>query len=223
MRPILWICAIVLTPAAQAQTGIRIPGQAARPAGDSTERTAHGTGFMRLFDMVSPVSPRPLDAKERFIQYLTRTVGPVPLFVEFTVAGIDQGLDRPPEWHQEAGGYAKRLANVVAYNTVRQTLTFGVAALLDEDTRYFPSESQRGWQRTTHALKSTFTARRHGHEVFSVAAVSGVVGTALISRAWVPPSWRHGKDVAASIGVSLAGSAAFNVLREFLPDLLRRR
>jgi len=224
MRPTFCLCAIALMPAAAlAQNGIGTAGSAVPPAGDSALRTPHGTGFMRLFDIASPVSPRPLTGKERFIEYLTRTVGPVPLCVEAAVAGLDQGLDRPPEWHQEAGGYGKRLANVMAYNTVRQTLTFGMAALLDEDTRYFPSQSQSAWQRTMHALRSTLTARHHGQEVFSVAAITGVVGTALISRAWVPPSWRHGKDVAASIGVTLAGSAAFNVVREFLPDLLRHR
>jgi hypothetical protein len=120
-------------------------------------------------------------------------------------------------------GYGKRFASSMAYNGVRQTLSYGMATLLHEDTRYFPSESQGAGRRTAHALLSTFTARHNGREVFLVSAMTGVAGASLISRAWEPPNSQHARNVATSIGFSLAGMAGFNVLREFLPGLLQRK
>ena len=179
-------------------------------------RAFEGNGLLKLLEVAPPGQQGPQTQRERFMSYVRRTVGPVPLLVEATTAAYDQGWDRPQEWGQESGGYAKRFANAIAYNGVRQTITYGMSLWTHEDTRYFPSDRDGVWGRTVYALRSTLTARHNGRVVFSISAMTGAVGAAAISRAWVPDSWQHPKNVAASVGLTLAGMAGFNVAREFL-------
>lgn len=191
-----------------------LPAQTELPA----DQAFHGNRILKLLEIAPPGEQGQQTQKQRFMSYVRRTVGPVPLFMEATVAAWDQGWDRPHEWGEESGGFGKRFANALAYNGVRQTLTYGMAVWTHEDTRYFPSDRGGISQRTAYALRSTFTARRDGRVVFSISAITGVVGASAISRAWAPPSWQHPRNVAGSIGLTLAGMAGFNIVREFLID-----
>ena len=49
----------------------------------------------------------------------------------------------------------------------------------------------------------------------------GIAGASLISRAWSPVSWQTPSGTARSMGISIAGTAGFNLAREFLPDIVR--
>ena len=149
--------------------------------------------------------------------YVMSTVGPAPLFRAAATAGYELGLHRPSEWQLGTSGYARRVGSQLAFNGVQQTLAYGLGSMLGEDNRYFSSTSTRFGPRLRHALLSTFTARRNGREVFSVSSLVGVVGASLISREWMPPSWRHGTNVGASIGFTWLGTAGYNLFREFLP------
>jgi hypothetical protein len=174
-------------------------------------------GHLGLFGRVSP-NAAPITQKQRFINYLLNTVGPVPIFKAAAIAGYEQGMHRPEEWRLGSSGYGKRVASQMAQNGAHSTLTYGASVLLNEDNRYFACACQGFGPRLGHALASTFTARRNGREVFSVSSTTGVVGASLISRAWMPPSWRHGRNIGDSIGFGFLGIAAMNVFREFLPQ-----
>ena len=70
---------------------------------------------------------------------------------------------------------------------------------------------------------STFTARHSdGRDSFSFSSTAGVLGASAISSVWGPPSWKGPGNIAENAGVSFASTAAFNVVREFLPDIFRR-
>ena len=161
--------------------------------------------------------------QQRFSEYLLATVGPFPLVGEAAGAGVSQWLNTPEEWGQGWGAFGKRYASNLAYNGIRQTVTYGASLALGEDTRYFVSARSGIWPRTRHALVSTFTARHaNGRNSFSVSATTGVIAAAGISSAWGPDSWKGPGNIAASAGISFASTAAFNVVREFLPGILRR-
>jgi hypothetical protein len=151
------------------------------------------------------------------------TTGPVPLIGEGLGSAIVQRTDSPPEWGQGWRAYGKRYTSNLAFNAVRQTISYGVASLFREDYRYFGSTAQGGWRRTRHALVSTFTARNsNGAERFSIASTASVFGAAGISSLWGPPSWQGAGNIAEIAGLTFASTAGFNVIREFLPDILRR-
>jgi hypothetical protein len=137
-------------------------------------------------------------------------------------AGIGQARNSPWEWGQGGGGYAHRFWNNMAYNGVRQTISYGVSELVHEDNRYFASNKPTIPGRIGYVLISPVTARRrNGHRAFSISAFSGLVGASSISLAWAPPSWHHAGQVGRNFAWSYAGTAGINAVREFMPGIMR--
>ena len=172
---------------------------------------------------ISPAPDTPLTAGQRWHDYWMATVGPGAMLSEGIAAGFGQWVNSPPEWGQGGAGYGRRLANDMGYNAVRNTLMHGSAALLHEDNRYFASGKQSAAGRVVYALTSPVTARREsGARSVSISGITGIVGVSLISRAWSPPSWQGADNVAISAALTYAGTAGFNLAREFVPDIIRR-
>ncbi len=177
----------------------------------------------KVLNMVGPVPAASPAHTERVSEFVLSTVGPIPLLGEAVGAGIEQWDNAPKEWGQGWGAFAKRYWSNLAYNGIRQTIIYGGSHALGEDTRYFASGRSGFWPRTRHALVSTFTARhKDGSESFSFAGTAGVIGAGAISSAWGPDAWRGPGNIAKNAGISFASTAAFNVVREFLPDIFHR-
>src|SRR5262249_26624349 len=129
----------------------------------------------------------------------------------------------PPEWGQGAAGYGRRLANNLAYNVARNTITYGLSSATHEDTRYFASGKVANRSRIAHALQSPVMARHEdGRDSFSFSNTAGIVGAKLMALTWAPPSWRTPGSVATGMAWSYGGTAALNLVREYVPDLIRR-
>jgi hypothetical protein len=183
---------------------------------------AHEGLGIQLLRMVQPSQPGPFSQKARLHRYLQNLAGPVPLFFEAAAAGTMLGLDRPPEWGQEPGGYFKRFGSGFAFNGVRSTLSYVTADLSREDNRYFASGKSGIFARVAHALASTAIAHgADGGERISVSAITGVVGASIISRTWSPPNWQGGWSVGRSIAYTFAAEAGFHVFQEFVPDIIQ--
>ncbi len=177
---------------------------------------------VKALGLFAPADAGPINQGERFPHYLLSTYGFVPAFSASAVSGITQWEDSPGEWGQGAAGYGRRVANKMAFTAVRNTWTYGASTLLHEDTRYFASGKTGVRARVLHALISPALARRpDGRESISISGLSGIVAASAISRAWSPPSWQGLDHVGISIGLTYAGTAGFNVFREFVPDIVR--
>jgi hypothetical protein len=228
-RPLDWrrmLCvgfAIACLPAAFSQPSETF----INPAASATAKPLAAPQEMDLIDkvlgMVGPSEPTHLTEKDRFQIYLLSVGGPVPLLGEAAGAGITQWTNSPPEWGQGWRAYGERYGSNLAYNGIRQTITYGASIALHEDTRYFASGKHGVWNRTGYALLSTFTARRpNGRQSFSFSSVGGVIGASGIASIWGPRSWQGFNNIADNAGISFGATAALNVVREFLPDLLHR-
>jgi hypothetical protein len=177
----------------------------------------------KVLGMVGPSEPTQLTEKKRFQLYVVSTAGPVPLIGEAAGAAISQWENSPAEWGQGWTAYGKRYGSNLAYNAVRQTITYGTSIVFHEDNRYFASHKHGFWARTGYAVLSTVTARHpDDRQTFSVSAVTGVVGASAISSIWGPPSWKGLENISRNAGISFGSTAGFNIIREFLPDLLHR-
>jgi hypothetical protein len=177
----------------------------------------------KVLGMVGPSEPSHLTQKDRFQLYLLYTGGPLPLLGEAAGAGISQWKNSPPEWGQGWGAYGDRFGSNLAYNGIRQTISYGASIAFHEDNRYFASGKHGVWGRTGYAILSTFTARRpDGRQSFSVSSVSGVMGASAIASIWGPESWHGAGNIAHNAGISFGATAVLNVVREFLPDVLHR-
>jgi hypothetical protein len=185
--------------------------------------TASQPGLVeRIFRRLEPETTySPLTQKQRLREYAYGTFGPFAILVNAASAGVSQELHSPPEWGGGMKGYANRFANNMGVFAVQGTITYALSSTLHEDNRYFASGNSGVIRRGLHAALSPFEARRRDGRVgFSYSNVTGVVGASLISRTWSPPSWRGGENIGRTIAFTFAGQAAFNLFREFLPDLL---
>ncbi len=177
----------------------------------------------KIMGIVGPAEPTQLTETKRLQLYLVATAGPVPIVAEAAAAGIGQWENSPKEWGQGWEAYGKRFGSNLAYNGVRQTITYGTSIIFREDNRYFASHKQGFWPRTGYAVLSTVTARHpDGHRTFSVSSVAGVLGASAISSIWGPRSFKGLDNIAENAGISFAATAGFNIVREFLGDILHR-
>jgi hypothetical protein len=182
----------------------------------------HGA-LEKVLSWVEPAPSMENGRPERMSEFLMSTVGPIPLVGEAAGAGVGQWANWPKEWGQGWGAFGKRFGSNLAYNGIRQTVTYGGSLALGEDTRYFASRDSGWWARTRHALVSTFTARHaDGRDTFSISGTGGVVAASALSSIWGPASWKGPGNIAENAGISFLSTAGSNVVREFLPDILHR-
>jgi hypothetical protein len=166
---------------------------------------------------------KPQSNSQRLHLYLLSLVGPLTLVTEAGAAGLSHAIASPRQWGDGMSAYGLRFGNDLAYNAVRQSITFSAAVLLREDDRYFLSEDSGAWRRTRHAIAGVFTAHKaNGRTVFAISSLLGIAGASGISRAWSPDNWQTPSATARSFGISVAGAAGLNIVREFLPDLIHR-
>ena len=91
------------------------------------------------------------------------------------------------EWGQGWGAFGERFGSNLAYNGIRQTITYGTSVLFHEDNRYFASHKQGVGARTGYALLSTVTARKpDGSRAISISSIAGVLGASAAASIWGP-------------------------------------
>jgi hypothetical protein len=138
---------------------------------------------------------------------------------------IEHARDVPKEWGPGGAGLGKRFASAFGHHLVKTSVTYGVAKVIHEDLRYYPSEKKDFTPRLEHALVSTIYARKTngGGERISGAKLSGELAGGFISRLWQPASLRTVGSGFASTGISLGVDASLNVVREFWPEIRHPR
>jgi hypothetical protein len=156
--------------------------------------------------------------KQKLKTYVRLTAGPGRLAVSAFSAAYSQWLNHPEEWGQGWDAYGRRYAHRLAYNGVRQTISPGVSFAFHEDNRYRRSTAKGLGARLRNALSAPLVARHpDGRAAFSISSFSGYAGASAISSIWGPPAWKGARNIAADVGISLAGAAAYNLVLEFLP------
>jgi hypothetical protein len=198
-----------------------VPGEHSLPVDASSG--SNDSFVVKLLRPLAPYEKSPMTDAVRLKELEYDTIGGFPLFRYAADAAVSQGMDSPSEWGQGTEGYAKRFANAFATNAAHQAITYGAATLFQEDNRYFASGKTTAKARTIHALLSPFeTHREDGRLAFGYSNVLGAAGAGFLSRAWEPPSWQGGANIARCIGFSFLSEAGFNTFREFVPDLIRK-
>jgi len=169
-----------------------------------------------------PAEFAPMTRSERFSRYV-RGIADIESVTRAAVSsGIGQATRTPKEWGRDSGGYGQRIGNAYAQHVIHRTLQYGISAALHEDNRYFPSDQTGFLHRIGYAMTSSLLARHDdGSRSLSFSRIGSAAGTAFISRAWQPRSTTNAGDAATSFGITMATDTAFDVFREFWPDLKR--
>jgi hypothetical protein len=174
--------------------------------------------------LVSAASPLPdltyvsPTETEKVHNYLFDAFGPYPLTGAAIVGGVNQLQNTPPEWRQGAEGYGKRTGSVFGIVAVTTTARYALSEALREDTLYYRCECKGVLHRLSHAVVSTFMARRgsDGRAVFSFPdLLAPYAGTMVAVYAWYPGRYGY-KDALRMGNYSLLGYAGANISLEFL-------
>jgi hypothetical protein len=150
--------------------------------------------------------------------YIFDAFGPYPMVGAAAVAGINQADNSPPEWGQGASGYGKRFVSDFGIAAVTTTTRYGLAQAFREDTLYYRCECKGVFPRLSHAVISTFAARRgdDGHRVFSFSAlIAPYAGTMTAVYGWYPGRY-NAEDALRMGNYSLLGYVGGNIALEFL-------
>jgi hypothetical protein len=156
--------------------------------------------------------------KTKLHNYVFDAFGPYPILGAAFAAGINQANNSPPEWRQGAEAYGKRFGSDFAIAATATTTRYVFAEALREDTLYYRCECKGAFPRLSHAVISTFTARRgdDGHRVFSLPALVGpYAGTMTAVYAWYPGRY-DGRDAFRMGNYALLGYVGGNIALEFL-------
>jgi hypothetical protein len=198
------------------------------PAGSGTSASSSAQQPSSAQSSALPDSPKPQPGttteyrrpteREKLHNYFFDAFGPLPALGAAFASGVQQAYGTPPEWGGGAQGYAKRLASDYGIAITTTSARDTAAALLREDTLYYPCACSGVGPRLKHALISTLTARRgdDGHRVFSIPAlIAPFAGGEAATLGWYPS--RYEPMDGARIGAyNLLYQAAGNVALEFV-------
>jgi len=190
--------------------------QALLDAGDSSSSTVALSASLPN-PQPYPTYMRPPETT-KLHNYFFDAFGPFPLVGAGIAAGINQVHKTPPEWNQGAQGYGKRFGSDFAIAAVTETMRYGLSEAFHEDTLYYRCECKGVFRRLSHALSSTFTARRggDGHRVFSFPdLIAPYAGTMTAVYGWYPGRYNY-KDAFRMGNYSLMGYVGANIALEFL-------
>lgn len=163
------------------------------------------------------VSMTPRDRVQDYIQQNFFSAG---AFLQTFTTGLGDYAGDTPPWDSGALGFAEHQGSEFARFTIAGTIHSSMAAVLHQDTRYFPCACKGFVPRTVHALGRTlFTYNDNGHRSPDVSGLAGIYGGPMLMTYWYPSNYpplgygvRQG-NIAAGI------TAAIYVLREFTPEL----
>jgi len=138
---------------------------------------------------------------------------------------FDQIRNHPREWERGIVGLGKRGASSFSRHAITTGIQYGVAHIRHEQLGYTPSGKDGFWPRTKYALVSTVVTRKvkTGERTVAAGRMSGVFGSALLSRLWMPARFRNVSSGVASGGISMGVDAGLNMVREFWPEIRRRK
>lgn len=178
-----------------------------------------------IADANKPDRPASLDGKQRVKEYLKSLVRPSAVFSNVLIAGLEEARNFPHEWRRTGTGFEKRLASQYAQYFLDNTIELGFSALHHEDNRYVRMGEGNVFKRFGKVVKSTVVVSSlHGGQTVALGQIAGAYGSwAIASQVWEPASEQRGSRVLLWGSVNLAAKGGRNFIREFGPDLKKKR
>jgi hypothetical protein len=221
------IVSLVCLPAASAQTAADQGSGTARKS-EATKKPRHLED--KVLDLVVPntliiegrdTRVAPLTTGQKFSQVSKNFFNPFTFVGIGIEAGFDQAIDVHHAYGQGAKGYVKRYGADIADTATGQFFGVGVyPSIFHTDPRYYRMGRggvvARGFYSVTRVL---VTRTDFGRNVFNAPEILGSATSSAISRTYYPSDERNIGDFAYSMGSRIAFDAAYNLAKEFWPDV----
>jgi len=167
---------------------------------------------------------KPLTPEEKFKIATKDSFDPGNIALAALFAGEAQLTHATPAFGQGVEGYARYLgmsyANFVIGNMMTEAI-YPVA--LHQDPRYFRRGAGSAWSRLASATGQVFwTHTDSDHTQFNSSEIAGRSTAVAISTAYYPDN-RTAANAVSRLSVQLGVHMASNILKEFWPDMNRKR
>lgn len=135
----------------------------------------------------------------------------------FAYAGVDQLRNDPPEWGKGWPGYGRRLASDVGEFVIQESVTDGIAAMMNRPLDYEPSHSRDWSRRISRALQGAVTDQMpDGTHPIAVPRIVGAYAGSFAQASWRPaPAGGRTRTALINGTVSLIIGAGINLYREW--------
>ena len=145
----------------------------------------------------------------------------------FLVAGVFAGLamaQRQYAFGNGAQAFAKYYGGAFADQAIGNMMTEALfPVLLSQDPRYFTKGNGGVWRRTGYALsREVVTRGDDGRNHFNTSELAGNAVAAGISNLYYPAVDRSLGNTANKWAQQIALDSAFNIMKEFWPDVRRK-
>ena len=143
---------------------------------------------------------------------------------KMTIGGIgyatwDQVAINPEQWGGSWSGYGKRVASNVAATAIQETVTEGIAYVMDRPVSYQRCKCTGAGMRVTWALKGTVTDQMpDGSAPIAVPRIVGGYVGAYARTTWFPSNTNNSRLTRTAIDgtTTLVVSAVINLAYEFV-------
>jgi hypothetical protein len=177
--------------------------------------------FKTVNDPDQPITP--IGTAEKF-ELVLHYFDPFTFGVYSIQAGIEQATGEKKSYGQGTLGYTKRYAADLTDALTNELFVVGVfPTLLHEDPRYFRMGRGSAMRRTAYALSRILVTRTDsGGQRFNCSEFLGNFASGSVSQLYYPRDERGIGGIFTRMGVQISYDAAFNILKEFYPDLKRK-
>ena len=161
---------------------------------------------------------------DKFRLFINNNIDPASYMSAAWDAGWAQLERDDPSFGQGAAGYGRRYSAAVTDNV--QSDFFGIflfPSIFHQDPRYFRMGQGSVKARLGHALAHRFVARSDsGQPMFNYSEWLGTASSKTLGNLYHPGNPRGFGPTASRVGLSVSNGMAWDVLREFWPELAHR-
>jgi len=163
----------------------------------------------------------PLTPGQKFHLALDDSFDPSAFLVAGFFGGISMAKDEYHPFGQGAKGFSKYYGGAFADQAIGNFMTEGILpTVLHQDPRYFNKGTGGFWKRTGYAIsREVVTRNDNGHNGFNTSEILGNGIAAGISNIYYPAADRTIGKTTGKWGQQLGMDTAFNVMKEFWPDI----
>ena len=160
----------------------------------------------------------PLNAKQKFELAWRSSIDPVTFGLAAAVAGMEQAVDTPQGWGQDAAGYGQRYGAFYAEDVTSTFLgDFLLPSIFHQDPRYFYKGTGSARSRFAYAIANAVICKGDNKKwQFNYSYVIGSLAASGIAQSYNPPRDRGVGLTFENSAIGIGATAAANVLQEFV-------
>ena len=220
------LAAICVSAAAQSDTGADKPLPSAPTPGNATPFSSDSSPQVPpvVVEPVGPPAYTPLTSHQKFHIFVQQTYSIYTVANTAFDAGWAQMTDDWPAYGQGMEGYGKRYGALLANHEAGTFFeNFLFPTLLHQDPRYFrQGDGHSLFARVPYAASRVLiTQSDSGHSTFNASLLLGLLFVDGVTNAYYPRPERGLGNTMTRFGGSVLSSAETNLLREFMPDMMR--